>query len=133
MTTIPVGAALKQREQQYVARRETNGTWYVLDTWNTALETLGPDDELDVKSPALTTLTEGAFLALMKEATSVGIIAHILPADGVSPEEVQDLKQENRLLKQQIEALEHRSFITRIRRALLRFLVTSDDKKVLNI
>lgn len=103
---IPVGSALRQRDKQYSAMRETNGSWYVLDTWHPSLEPLSPEDEIPMDSPSLTFLSEGAFHALITESTARGIIQHVLPAVGVDVEELQAIKVENLRLKKQVEELQ---------------------------
>ena len=41
-----VGAALKQRDQQYIATRDgKTGTWRILATWHMSLDEKNPDDE----------------------------------------------------------------------------------------
>ena len=70
-----LGNLLQGREQQYVASKdEITNTWRVLDTWHGALKTLQVDDEVPDDSPAVTVLTEGAFIALIKEASRIGIL-----------------------------------------------------------
>ena len=70
-----VGIFLKERELQYTANKdETTNTWRILDTWHNDLVNLGPDDEIPDGSPAVTILTEGAFIALVKEASRLGVL-----------------------------------------------------------
>ena len=69
-----VGMFLKDREVQYTANRdEITNTWRILDTWHEDLKNLGPDDEIEDTSNSVTILTEGAFIALVKEAARLGI------------------------------------------------------------
>ena len=66
---------LKEREVQYTANKdETTNTWRILDTWHNDLMNLGPDDEVPDDSSAVTILTEGAFIALVKEASRLGVL-----------------------------------------------------------
>ena len=66
---------LKEREVQYTANKdETTNTWRILDTWHNDLMNLGPDDEIPDDSPAVKILTEGAFIALVKEASRLGVL-----------------------------------------------------------
>jgi hypothetical protein len=70
-----VGIFLKERELQYTANKdETTNTWRILDTWHNDLVNLGPDDEVPDDSSAVTILTEGAFIALVKEAARQGVL-----------------------------------------------------------
>ena len=70
-----VGMFLKDREVQYTAHKdEVTNTWRILDTWHEDLRNLGPEDEVEDTSSAVTILTEGAFIALVKEAARLGIL-----------------------------------------------------------
>ena len=70
-----VGMFLKDREVQYTAHKdEVTNTWRILDTWHEELMKLGPEDEVEDTSPAVTILTEGAFIALVKEAGRLGVL-----------------------------------------------------------
>lgn len=70
-----VGMFLKDREVQYTANKdEITNTWRILDTWHQDLANLGPEDEIEDTSSAVTILTEGAFIALVKEAARLGIL-----------------------------------------------------------
>ena len=70
-----VGMFLKERDVQYVAHRdETTQTWRILDTWHESLMDLGPEDEIPDDSPGVMIITEGAFIALIKEGARLGVI-----------------------------------------------------------
>ena len=70
-----VGMFLKDRDVQYTANKdEITNTWRILDTWHEELKSLGPEDEVEDTSSAVTILTEGAFIALVKEAARLGIL-----------------------------------------------------------
>ena len=70
-----VGMFLKDREVQYTANRdEVTNTWRILDTWHEDLANLGPEDEVADNSKAVTVLTEGAFISLIKEAARLGVL-----------------------------------------------------------
>ena len=70
-----LGNTLREREQQYVANKdESTKTWRILDTWHDDLRNLTVEDEIDDNSPALTILTEGAFIALVREAARLGVL-----------------------------------------------------------
>ena len=66
---MPIGNMLRDRQEQYVAQKDNAGTWRVLDTWHDDLTKLDPQDEIDDASEAITILSEGGFLALVREAT----------------------------------------------------------------
>jgi len=69
-----IGNMLRERDNQYVASKDNAGTWRILDTWHTELGTLAPDDDIPDDNPAVTLLTEGAFIALVKEASRLGVL-----------------------------------------------------------
>jgi len=61
---------LRERESQYIATRdEGTQTWRILDTWHDVLRDMNPEDEVEDDSPAVTVVTEGGFIALVKEAS----------------------------------------------------------------
>ena len=70
-----LGNVLRERDQQYVANRDdTTNTWRILDSWHDALRELDVDDDIPDDSAAITILTEGAFIALVKEAARLGVL-----------------------------------------------------------
>ena len=70
-----LGNMLRDREAQYVASKdEATQTWRILDTWLDVLRSMGPEDEIEDDSEAITLLTEGAFIALVKEAARLGVL-----------------------------------------------------------
>ena len=78
---MAIGNMLRERGEQYVANQDETGTWRVLDTWNDALKVLEPDEDVPDSSPAVTIVKEGAFLALVKEASRLGVLANASMAD----------------------------------------------------
>ena len=72
-----LGNVLRERDQQYVANRdETTNTWRILDSWHDALRDLDVDDEIPDDNAAVKILSEGEFIALVKEAGRLGILAN---------------------------------------------------------
>ena len=71
---MAIGNMLRERGEQYVANQDETGTWRILDTWHDALKVLEPDEDVPDNSPAVTIMSEGAFLALMKEASRLGVL-----------------------------------------------------------
>jgi len=71
---MAIGNMLRERGEQYVANQDDAGTWRVLDTWHDALKVLEPDEDVPDSSPAVTVMSEGAFLSLMKEASRLGVL-----------------------------------------------------------
>ena len=71
---MPIGNMLRDRQEQYVAQKDNAGTWRILDTWHNDLTKLDPEDEIDDTSEAVVVLSEGGFLALIREATRLGVL-----------------------------------------------------------
>ena len=87
-----LGNLLQGRDQQYVASKdEKTHTWRVLDTWHEALKALQIEDEVPDDSPAVTVLTEGGFIALIKEAARIGLIENSTYGTGEAEHEAQML------------------------------------------
>ena len=96
-----VGMFLKDREVQYTANRdEVTHTWRILDTWHEDLVNLGPDDDIPDDSSAVTILTEGGFISLVKEAARLGVLQNAAFEGHTA------LEDENIALREQILALE---------------------------
>jgi len=96
-----VGMFLKDREVQYTANRdEVTNTWRILNTWHEDLMNLGPEDEVEDDSSAVTILTEGAFIALVKEAARLGVLQNAAFEGHTA------LEDENLALREQILKLE---------------------------
>jgi len=92
---------LKEREVQYTANRdEVTNTWRILNTWHEDLMNLGPEDEVEDTSPAVTILTEGAFIALVKEAARLGVLQNSAFENNSA------LEEENHVLKERALELE---------------------------
>ena len=90
-----VGIFLKEREIQYTANKdETTNTWRILDTWHNDLMNLGPDDEVPDDSAAVTILTEGGFIALVKEASRLGVLQNANLGGSNSDEELMEKDEE---------------------------------------
>lgn len=102
---MPIGNLLQGREQQYVANQDDKGTWRILDTWNEALKNMQPDDDIEDDNPAITVLTEGAFISLVREAARIGTLENAsFGVETMEPDEtlVNELKAEISGLKEQL-------------------------------
>ena len=101
---MPIGNMLRDRQEQYVAQKDNTGTWRILDTWHEDLTKLSPEDEVDDSSEAVTVLSEGGFLALIRESTRLGVLqnAAVMENEALA-DQVTELKEENDRLKIQIE------------------------------
>ena len=70
-----IGNMLRDRDNQYIATRdETTQAWRILDTWHEELRRMEPDEDVPDDSEAVTVLTEGAFISLVKEAARMGVL-----------------------------------------------------------
>ena len=113
-----LGNILQGREQQYVASKDDGTkTWRVLDTWHESLKTLQVEDEVPDDCPAVTILTEGAFIALVKEAARTGLLENATFGTGEAEheaalldkaQEVQKLREEMLTKDLEIEKLQKR-------------------------
>ena len=105
-----VGMFLKEREVQYTAHKdETTNTWRILDTWHEAIANLGPDDEVEDGSPAVTVLTEGAFIGLVKEASRLGVLQNAAFSESSAAErDLLTKETENIELRERILELEEK-------------------------
>ena len=74
---MPIGNLLSGLDQQYVALVDDAGTWRILNTWSEELKALDSDDEIPDNSSAVTLLSEGQFIALIKEAGRLGVLANV--------------------------------------------------------
>ena len=100
---MAVGNMLRDREIQYVTMKdETTQTWRILDTWHEALKSLDPDDDVADDSAAVNVLTEGQFLALVKEAARLGVLQNVNLSN---VEDVEELENHVLDLEKEIENL----------------------------
>jgi hypothetical protein len=80
-----IGNMLRDRESQYIATKdEGTQTWRILDTWHDILRDMNPDDDVEDDSPAVTVLTEGGFIALVKEASRLGVLQNATTPFGIT-------------------------------------------------
>jgi|TARA_R110002020_G_scaffold163334_2_gene349372 hypothetical protein len=97
---MTIGNMLRDRQQQYVATKDNTGTWRILDTWHDDLTKLDPEAEISDDSQAVTVLSEGAFLALVREATRLGVLQNAAMMENEAlADQIEDLKEENEKLK----------------------------------
>jgi len=97
---MPIGNMLGVNEQQYVALKdESSGLWRVLNTWHEDLKSLNADDDIPDNSEAVTTLSEGQFIALIKEAGRLGVLANATFGTGEAELEAEILNKEQEIQK----------------------------------
>ena len=105
-----IGNTLRDRNNQYVATKDTLGTWRVLDTWHDDLRALDPDGEIPDDSEAVTIISEGAFLALVKEAARLGVLSNAAFNEHADMEvEVLDLREKIVKYEEEMFALKQKS------------------------
>ena len=73
---MPIGNMLAANEQQYVALKDESGTWRILNTWHEDIKNLDADSDIPDDSDAVVILSEGQFIALIKEAGRLGVLAN---------------------------------------------------------
>ena len=114
-----IGNILRERDVQYTSiKDEITNTWRILDTWNDELKNLGPEDDIEDSNSAVTILTEGAFLSLVREAARLGVLDNVSFSGGDeygSSEEIQEMqdkivKYEKDIAKLQVSSNESESF-----------------------
>ena len=92
---------LDQRDQQYVANRDDKGTWRILNCWHDEMKNINMEDDIPDDHPAVTVVTEGAFLSLFKEAIRKGYDFEMRQAQ--DDEAMITLQDENEQLKNQMD------------------------------
>ncbi len=95
-----MGSTLGQYDEKYTVVKDGAGTWRILDKWHPDLKRMSPDDDVPDDSEAVLLVPDGAFVALVKEATKLGYLSNAtLGPSGVSTEEVEALRNERDQLK----------------------------------
>lgn len=103
---MTMGNILRERDEQYVANRDESGTWRILDTWHDALKTVNPEEDIDDENEAVTLLSEGAFISLMKEAGRMGILDNVSESSGRSSEEIDEVITNYNAAQEKLRSLE---------------------------
>ena len=101
---MPIVNMSRDRQDLYVAQQDFTGTWRILATWYEDLTKVASEYEINYPSAPVTVLSEGSFLALVREATRLGVLqnAALMENDALA-DQVAELKEENDRLKIQIE------------------------------
>ena len=91
---------LRDREVQYIAiKDDTTQTWRILDSWHDGLKNIDLEDDIDDENPAVKVLTEGEFIALIKEAGRLGILANATYGTGEAEYEAQLLDKDSEIVE----------------------------------
>ena len=104
-----MGNMLRDREVQYIAMKDdTTQTWRILDSWNDSLKNVDLEDDIPDDNSAVKVLTEGEFIALIKEAGRLGILANATYGTGAAEFEAELLEKDQEIqeLNKQITVLE---------------------------
>ena len=104
-----MGNMIRDREVQYIAMKDdTTQTWRILDSWSDGLKNIDLEDDIDDENPAVKVLTEGEFIALIKEAGRLGILANATYGTGAAEFEAELLEKDQEIqdLNTKITALE---------------------------
>ena len=136
---MAIGNMLRERGEQYVANQDNTGTWRVLDTWHDALKVLEPDEDVPDESPAVTIVKEGAFLALVKEASRLGVLQNASMADNDElnnqiinfQEQIVNLQTEKEELMKKAQRTESFELKTQALGAVLKLAAMSDMDEIL--
>ena len=90
-----IGNMLRDRDVQYIAiKDDKTQTWRILDTWSEGLKNVDLEDDIDDENSAVKILTEGEFIALMKEAGRIGVLANAAVGSGDAEIETELLEKE---------------------------------------
>ena len=105
---MPLGNILTGTEAQYVAMKDDKGTWRVLNTWHDDIKNLDADSDIPDDSTAVAILSEGQFIALIKEAASLGVLQNATFGTG-------EAELENTILEKDQEILELRNELMKLK------------------
>ena len=101
-----LGGMLQGRDQQWASTKdEVTNTWRILDTWHSSLKAMDVEDDIPDDSPAVTIITEGAFISLFREAARLGVLenASFGTDTGTYELELQDREAVIKELRAQLE------------------------------
>ena len=89
-----LGNMASSSDQQYIALKDDSGTWRILNTWHEDLKMMSADEEIPDSSEAVTVLSEGQFIALVKEAAGKGVLANVTIKDD-SGEHLEEIEEKD--------------------------------------
>ena len=97
---------MSTQDSQYVAKRDTSGTWRILDTWNESLNSIEDNEDIPDTHSAVTLLTEGQYLSVIREATKGGYLQSAALAEIQALEaKVEELEADKIVLERENESL----------------------------
>ena len=92
---MPLGSLAGSSDQQYIAIKDSAETWRILNTWHEDLKMMSADEEIPDDSEAVTVLSEGQFIALIKEAASQGVLSNVSFSDDSSEEYQEEIAEKD--------------------------------------
>jgi len=92
---MPLGSLAGSSDQQYIAIKDSAETWRILNTWHEDLKMMSADEEVPDDSEAVTVLSEGQFIALIKEAASQDVLSNVSFSNDNSEEYEADLAEKD--------------------------------------
>ena len=97
---------MSTQDSQYVAKRDTSGTWRILDTWDETLSSIEDNEDIPDNHPAVTLVTEGQYMAVIREATKGGYLQSAALAELQALEaKVEELEADKIVLERENESL----------------------------
>ena len=92
---MPLGSLAGSSDQQYIAIKDSAETWRILNTWHEDLKMMNADEDVPDDSEAVTILSEGQFIALIKEAASQGVLSNVSFSDDNSEEHQEEIAEKD--------------------------------------
>lgn len=92
---MPLGSLAGSSDQQYIAIKDSAETWRILNTWHEDLKMMNADEDVPDDSEAVTILSEGQFIALIKEAASQDVLSNVSFSNDNSEEYEADLAEKD--------------------------------------
>ena len=97
---------MSTQDSQYVAKRDTSGTWRILDTWDETLSSIEDNEDIPDSHPAVTLITEGQYMSVIREATKGGYLQSAALAEIQALEaKVEELEADKIVLERENESL----------------------------
>ena len=97
---------MSDQDVQYIAKRDSSGTWRVLDSWNESLNNIEDSEDIPDSHAAVTLLTEGQYLSVIREATKGGYLQSAALAEIQALEaKVEEIEADNIVLERENESL----------------------------
>ena len=92
---MPLGSLAGSSDQQYIAIKDSAETWRILNTWHEDLKMMNADEDVPDDSEAVTILSEGQFIALIKEAARQDVLSNVSFSNDNSEEYEADLAEKD--------------------------------------